>query len=66
MGTVKTEVSRLNASMRLSGLTPSSTHVRLLAKVANSFVAEQIERAVVLTRMLCGRSDWTGRQEEQW
>jgi len=51
--------------MRVSGRSQSSGNVRLLARFANEFVRSQIERAIVLTRILRGQSEWTGCKEEQ-
>ena len=62
---VKTETSRAHAMTGVSSGLPASAHVRLVAQLANEFVTSQIERAVMLTRILRGRSEWTGCKEEQ-
>ena len=62
---MKTEVSQVNAITRVSGWSSSSGNVRLLAQVASEFVKSQVERVVVLTRIVRGRTEWTACKEEQ-
>ena len=62
---MKTEMSRVNVITGVSSGSPASAHVRLAAQLANEFVRNQIERAVMLARIVRGRTEWTGCKEEQ-
>ena len=62
---VKTEMSRVNAMTSVSSGSAASTHVRLVAQLAIQFVRSQVERAVMLARIVRGRPEWTGCKEEQ-
>ena len=62
---MKTEMSRVNAITGFSSGSAASTHVRLVAQLANEFVRIQVERAVMLARIVRGRIEWTGCKEEQ-
>jgi hypothetical protein len=58
-------MSRVNAITGFSSGSAASTHVRLVAQLANEFVRIQVERAVMLARIVRGRTEWTGCKEEQ-